>query len=73
MMDGLAFMQSGYAYCLAHRDWQHAPNDDWDTVCYTSTGEEMCVGRRRIDGSICCVFRCADGQFRAQLAVLCVR
>jgi hypothetical protein len=62
-------MRDGYAFELqTEEDWRTAHNDSWETVVYTATGGEDWIGSRSIDGSVCKVFACPDGKFRAQTA-----
>lgn len=48
--------------------WKQSADGLWDTVVYEPDQRDICVGRRRIDGSPCCVFLCSDGVYRARLA-----
>jgi hypothetical protein len=65
-------MRSGYCFELdgcSAAGWQLAPDDDWPIVVYTPKGDELRVGTRLIDGSVCVVFLCSDNVYRAQTRV----
>lgn len=60
---------AGYWYEFPHPSgWERGPSDLWDIVVYAPDRIDVRVGSRRIDGSLCVVFLCADGVYRARLA-----
>lgn len=63
-------MKPGYCYLCTAPHWWPQPGDAWETEVYAPTGGETEVGRLFIDGSRCVVFRCPDGKYRAQTAVM---
>lgn len=63
-------LQSGYAYsaqALASLPASRVPNDDFETIVYTPTGQESFVCVRNIDGAPCAVFVVETGPNHSQL------
>lgn len=63
-------MKSGYCFVCESPLWQTSPDESWPIEVYSPDGAEQWTGYRRIDGSLCMVFRCGDGQVRAQIKVV---
>jgi len=68
-MDSMKF--NGYVYeleeSLDSRKWQHASSEAWE-VSMVSADDKRAIaelGVRRIDDTLCMVFRCLDGRVRA--------
>ena len=46
-------------------DWKVSIADDWDLDVVELEGNEKVVGHRQIDGSICKIIQCHNGQILA--------
>lgn len=60
---------STYEY-TGKRNWKASKDDRWEIEMYGTTGNEIPVGIRTIDGSEHAVYKCPDGKFRAILSHL---
>lgn len=57
---------SGYAFEYeGKRNWRASSSERWPIEVATWKGDEKRVGTRRIDNTLCAVFLCGDGKFRA--------
>ncbi len=69
---GLARMISGTAFVYAGAShWFRSPDDEWAIETYSpeADGEATHIGRRKIDGTLCNVFRTSDRLIYAQTAL----
>jgi hypothetical protein len=62
-------MHSGYCFALETADpWNISDDEVWAIEIYAPIARERFMGRRRIDGTVCSVWECPDGRFRAQVS-----
>jgi len=58
--------QATYAFVYyGSNDWKISSPEDWNLEVIDLEGSEEVLGHRRIDGSVCKVFRASDGRLVA--------
>lgn len=69
-------MTPGYCFLYDHGpenhhlyEWWCSLDEKWDMEIYSPTGAETLIGTRRINDTLCNVWQCPDGNYRAQTAL----